>query len=85
MPATIGPPNSAEIAENSPAPESTAEPRRPDRGDAAGRDADDRAEGHDRRLGAEHRAEGERAERGERDPGPWETGVGAVERPSSGS
>ena len=29
IPATIGPPKSAEIAENSPAAESTAEPRRP--------------------------------------------------------
>ena len=67
--AGIGPPKSAEIAEERAAVASTASSRAAgavDDGEPGGR-----AERDQRRLGPEHKAERKRAERGERDaPGP---------------
>jgi hypothetical protein len=64
----MGPPKSAEIAENSPGSREHGRTPPPHGGEPAGRDAHQRAERHDGRLGPEHGAEREGAERGERDP-----------------
>ena len=68
MLATSGPPKSAEIAENDPAVETTARSRSPSRASRA-TTSDRRPERDEGRLGAEHGAEREAADRGERDPG----------------
>ena len=62
MPATSGPPNSAEIAENEPAAgeDRSLSPAKPY--DAVRQDPDGRAECDHRHLGAEHRPERERSD-----------------------
>ena len=67
-PPTIGPPNSAEMAETSRAGEDRALLRRPS-GERPDRHPRDRPERDQRALGSEDGAERQRSERGQRDPG----------------
>ena len=67
IPATIGPPKSAEMAEKEPAVERTAVSLRPEADEERHRHADDGAERDHGHLGAEDGAEAERAERCDRD------------------
>jgi hypothetical protein len=69
MPATSGPPNSAEIAENEPAVATTLSCVRAETHEQRDRHADRGAEGDQRRLRPEHCPKRERAECGESQAG----------------